>query len=197
VTDRRQPPEATGASFDRQPVLVGQLLELRPLRTDDFEALFQVASDPLIWEQHPERDRYQEAVFRKYFDEGLASGGALVALDRASGRIIGCSRFHGYSADRRVVWIGWTFLARAYWGGRYNGEMKRLMVEHAFRRVKRVIFVIGPENRRSQRAVEKIGGVRTGSTIDRKGKERVVYELTPERWAETGGLHGDHQISSQ
>lgn len=177
-------------SFDRQPLLLGELLELRPLRSDDFEELFQVAADPLIWEQHPERNRYQEATFRAFFDEALTSGGALVALDRANGHIIGSSRYHGYDADRSVIEIGWSFLARAYWGGRYNGEMKGLMVEHAFRSVKRVIFIIGPENRRSQRAVEKIGGMRAGTTIDAHGRERVVYELTPELLARRQGSGG-------
>jgi N-acetyltransferase len=165
--------------FDRQPVLRGDLLELRPLRADDFEALFRVAADPLIWEQHPERDRYQETTFRAFFQEALASGGALVAVERATGRIIGSSRFHDYDGERGCVEIGWSFLARAYWGGRYNGEMKRLMVEHAFRWVERIVFLIGPGNRRSQRAVEKIGAVPAGTTADRQGRERLVYELTP------------------
>jgi len=170
-------------SFDRQPILMGELLELRSLRADDFDELFRVAADPLIWEQHPERNRYQEATFRAFFEEALRSGGALVAVDRASGKIIGSSRFHGYDADRSVIEIGWSFLARAYWGGRYNGEMKRLMLEHAFRWVNRVIFIVGPDNRRSQRAVEKIGGVRARTTTDAHGRERVVYELTPALYA--------------
>jgi RimJ/RimL family protein N-acetyltransferase len=173
--------------FDRQPSLAGDILDLRPLRVDDFDALFRVASDPLIWEQHPDSDRYQEKVFRGFFEEALASGGALVALDRADGRMIGSSRYHGYDPEQSVVEIGWTFLARAYWGGRYNGEMKRLMLEHAFRSVDRVLFIIGPENRRSQRAVEKIGAVRGGSTLDPQGRERVVYELTPALYARRGG----------
>jgi RimJ/RimL family protein N-acetyltransferase len=166
-------------SFDRQPILRGELLELRPLRADDFADLYRVAGDPLIWEQHPERDRYLEPVFRAFFDEALASGGALVALDRATGQIIGSSRFHGYDPEQGVIEIGWTFLARAYWGGRYNGEMKRLMLDHAFQQVERVIFIIGPDNLRSQRAVEKIGGVRAGTAFDANGQEKVVYELTP------------------
>ena len=174
-----------GRELDRQPTLVGELLELRPLREDDFEALFRAASDPLIWEQHPEPDRYQETTFRGFFAEAIQSGGALVAIEKATGRIIGSSRYYGYDASRGVVEIGWTFLERAFWGGRYNGEMKRLMLEHAFRWVDRVIFVIGPENRRSQRAVEKIGGVRAGTMRDAKGRERVVYELTPERYRAT------------
>jgi RimJ/RimL family protein N-acetyltransferase len=173
----------SSVSFDRQPILVGELLELRPLREQDFDALFRVASDPLIWEQHPERNRYEEATFRAFFAEALDSGGALVAVERASGRIIGSSRYHGYDEEGSVVEIGWSFLARAYWGGRYNGEMKRLMLEHAFRWVNRVVFVIGPANLRSQRAVEKIGGVRAGTTTDARGRERVLYEITPD-------LHG-------
>jgi N-acetyltransferase len=171
--------------FDRQPSLSGDLLDLRPLRANDWEALFAVASDPLIWEQHPDSDRYQEEVFRRFFDEALGSGGALVALDRADGRIIGSSRYHGYDPEKSVVEIGWTFLARKYWGGRYNGEMKRLMLEHAFRSVDRVLFIIGPTNRRSQRAVEKIGAVLSGGTLDPRGQERVVYELTPALYART------------
>lgn len=174
-------------SFDRQPTLAGELLDLRPLRADDYQALFRVAADPLIWEQHPERNRYQEATFRAFFDEALASGGALVVLDRANGHIIGSSRYHVYDPGSSVIEIGWTFLARAYWGGRYNGEMKRLMLEHAFRFVERVIFIIGPHNRRSQRAVEKIGGVRAGTTTDARGQERVVYELTPALYARSQG----------
>lgn len=170
-------------SFDRQPTLLGDLLELRPLRADDFHALFRVAADPLIWEQHPERDRYQEATFRAFFDEALASCGALVAIDRANGHIIGSSRYHGYDPASSVVEIGWSFLARTYWGGRYNGEMKRLMLEYAFTSVKRVIFIIDQQNHRSQRAVEKIGGVRGGTMTDAKGRERLVYELTPALYA--------------
>lgn len=170
-------------SFDRQPVLIGELLALRPLRPDDFDALFRVAADPLIWEQHPEHNRYQEPTFRAFFEEALSSGGALVAVDQTNGEIIGSSRYHGYDENRSVIEIGWSFLARAYWGGRYNGEMKRLMLEHAFKLVNCVIFVIGPDNRRSQRAVEKIGGVRAGTTTDAHGRERVVYELTEARYA--------------
>jgi RimJ/RimL family protein N-acetyltransferase len=97
--------------------------------------------------------------------------------------------------ERSVIEIGWSFLARAYWGGRYNGEMKRLMVEHAFRSVKRVIFIIGPENRRSQRAVEKIGGMRAGTTTDAQGRERVVYDLTPELFARRKDAGGRMMMS--
>lgn len=171
-----------GISVDLQPSLEGELLELRPLRPDDFDALHTVASDPLIWEQHPVRDRYQVEVFRDFFRTGLESGGCLVAIDRSDGQIIGSSRYHGYDAVKREVEIGWTFLARRFWGGRYNGELKRLMLEHAFGFAERVIFVVGPENLRSRRAVEKIGGTLIGSRVEENGRQSVVYGLTKAKY---------------
>src|ERR1700730_12274632 len=149
-----------------QPVLKGQLLELRPLRPEDFNDLYAVAVDPLIWEQHPHNTRYQEEVFKKFFRDALASGGALIAIESDTHRVIGSSRYDGYDQDKSQVEIGWTFLARSHWGGVYNGEMKRLMLEHAFKFVQSVIFVIGKQNFRSQKAIEKLGAVRAGSTVD-------------------------------
>ena len=169
--------------MDRQPVLKGTLVELRPLRAGDYDDLFAVACDPLIWEQHPAKDRWQEQGFRTFFNEALQSGGALIAIDTRDGRIIGSSRFHGYDPQRREVEIGWTFLARSHWGGRYNGEMKQLMLRHAFRFVSSVIFLVGVQNYRSQLAVEKIGGVRVGLRPDAYGRESVVYQITAEAFA--------------
>jgi len=164
-------------AFDLQPTLRGRLLELRPLRREDYDALCAVAADPLIWEQHPASSRYQPTVFRAFFEEALNSGGALIALDMEDGRVIGSSRFHAYDASSRQVEIGWTFLARSHWGGRHNAEMKQLMLEHAFKFVDRVVFVVGIHNLRSQRAVEKIGAVRVGSKPDASGHDSFVYEI--------------------
>lgn len=170
-------------SFELQPLLEGELLRLRPLRQDDFEALYAVASDPLIWALHPARDRYREEVFGGFFGDAMASGGALAAIDRGDGRMIGSSRYHGYDEGRSEVEIGWTFLARSHWGGTYNGEMKALMLNHAFRFVDSALFVIGPENWRSQRAIEKIGGVREGARRrDDTGLESLVYRIRKADW---------------
>ena len=164
--------------FDLQPTLRGELLELRPLRQDDFEALYAAASDPLIWEQHPENDRYKRDVFLNFFKGAMASGGAFAVADRRTGAIIGSSRYVGYDEAGSEVEIGWTFLERAYWGGTYNREMKRLMVAHALTFVKRVVFLVGLTNVRSQRAMEKIGGVRSGIRANAVGRESVVFEIT-------------------
>jgi N-acetyltransferase len=163
--------------FDLQPTLEGPLVTLRPLSPADHDRLFAVAADPLIWEQHPDKTRFQPAGFQLFFQEALDSGGALLAMESASGQVIGSSRFHGYDEGADEVEIGWTFLARSHWGGQYNREMKRLMLEHAFRYVDRVIFLIDPANHRSQRAVEKIGAVRVGVRAEASGRTSWVFQI--------------------
>jgi N-acetyltransferase len=169
------------ATFEMQPRLTGELLEVRPLVPDDWEGLFAVALDPLIWEQHPASGRYQEDVFREFFREALASGGALIVIDRTTQEIIGSSRYFGFDPEKSEIEIGWTFLARPYWGGNYNGELKRLMLDHAFRFVETVLFKIGPTNFRSRKAVEKIGAVlterREEANIHGRTVEHVVYQI--------------------
>ena len=164
-------------SFDFQPVLRGALVEMRPFRLEDREPLYSVASDPMIWEQHPAKNRCELGGFKEFFRESLASGGALVVVDSESQRIIGSSRFHAHDATRGEVEIGWTFLARSHWGGKYNGQVKQLMLQHAFAFVRDVVFLVGLENLRSQRAVEKIGGVPAGTRLDAEGRHSKVYRI--------------------
>jgi RimJ/RimL family protein N-acetyltransferase len=149
-------------SFDLQPHLKGALIELRPLTPEDWDDLFAVASDPLIWEQHPESDRYKDDVFRVFFREALESGGAFVVIDAKTQQIIGSTRFYGYDPEKSEIEIGWTFLARKYWGRQYNCEMKELLLAHAFKFVESVVFFVGEKNFRSQKAMEKIGASRIG-----------------------------------
>jgi len=145
--------------MDRQPVLEGDRLLLRPLHPDDWAALYAVASDPLIWAVHPQHDRWQERVFRAFFDKALAGGGAVVVIDRQSGAVIGSSRWERYDpTERGSAEIGYTFLARSHWGGGCNRELKRLMLAHALAQVERVRFRVGEDNLRSRKAMEKIGG---------------------------------------
>ena len=150
-------------AFDLQPHLRSELIELRPLASDDWDSLFAVASDSLIWEQHPEPDRYKEDVFRGFFKDALESGGAFAIIDRKTQHIIGSTRFYGYDPEKSEIEIGWTFLGRKYWGGRFNAEMKRLLLNHAFKFVETVVFFVGEDNVRSQKAMEKIGAIRSGT----------------------------------
>jgi RimJ/RimL family protein N-acetyltransferase len=164
--------------FDLQPTLKGKLIELRPLTADDFDKLFAVASDPLIWEQHPASDRHEEPVFREFFRAGMESGGAFLVTDASTGQVIGSTRYFGFKEQESEVEIGWTFLARSHWGGRYNREMKDLMLRHAFQFVEHAVFLIGPQNIRSRRAVEKLGATQIANRVDANGREVVAYQLT-------------------
>ncbi|WP_082050369.1 GNAT family N-acetyltransferase [Risungbinella massiliensis] len=164
-------------TFDFQPQLGSELIEIRPLRAEDFTELYTVASDPLIWTQHPNKNRHEEEEFKAFFLDALNSKGALAVIDNKEDRLIGSSRYHGYNEERDEIEIGWTFLARSHWGGTYNQELKRLMLQHAFKFVSNVIFLIGRNNFRSQRAVEKIGGVLSGSRRDANGLESLVYRI--------------------
>ncbi len=151
-------------TLDLQPTLTGERVILRPTRAEDWDGLYAVASDPLIWEIHPARDRWQEPIFRAYFEGALESGGGLTIFDKATGAIIGASRYYAHAPERDEIEIGWTFLAREFWGGAYNREVKRLMLDHIHRFVRNVVFLVGEGNLRSQRAMEKIGGERQAET---------------------------------
>ncbi len=171
--------------LDRQPTLDGDRVRLRPLTEGDWGALFEIASDPGIWEQHPMHDRWREDVFREFFDDAIAKGGALAIIDKAKETVIGSTRYQAYDAeDGGSVEIGWTFLARKYWGKGINPEMKHLMLEHAFESVERVDFRVGETNYRSRIALENIGAVRTERTelarYDGKRVLHLVYAITKE-----------------
>ena len=172
---------------DLQPTLTSQLLTVRPLRQQDWPDLYAVAADKALWALHPKPDRYKEHEFRQFFLGAMTSGSAFAVLDNKTGQLCGSSRYHGYAPELNDVEIGWTFLGRAYWGGIYNRELKRLMLDHAFNMVGKVIFWVGESNLRSRRAMEKIGGVlqpgvhRRAATGDAPyviyAIDRAVYQL--------------------
>ncbi len=165
--------------MDRQPVLIGELVTLRPAVAEDHDALYAVAADPALWDQHPARDRWRAPVFRAFFDAGLATGGMLTIRDAATGDVIGATRFVAAGDD--AVEIGWTFLARSHWRRGHNREAKRLMIGHALARVGAVRFSADADNHRSRRAIEALGAARLPglAMVEREGRQvpRVLYEL--------------------
>ncbi len=174
--------------MDRQPTLDGERWLIRPLEASDWDALFDVAADPLIWKVHPAHDRWQEPVFRVFFEDALEKGGALAIVDKATGAIVGSSRFQDHDpANGGSVDIGWTFLSRSVWGKGVNAAIKRMMLVHAFRHVERVIFRVGESNIISRKAMEKIGGIQTDqvdvSMMAGVPQRHVVYEITREHFS--------------
>tara|TARA_B100000378_G_scaffold144337_1_gene116590 strand:- start:159 stop:737 length:579 start_codon:yes stop_codon:yes gene_type:complete len=181
------------SDMDRQPVLEGERYLLSPLTAEDWNALYTIASDPAVWEQHPMTDRWRAEVFRAFFDDALAKGGALAVIDKDKGAIIGSSRFQALKSaeedeeEQSSVEIGWTFLSPRYWGKGANREVKRLMVGHALESVERVDFRVGEANWRSRIALEKIGAQQTRRTelSKHEGKRvlHLVYAITREGFA--------------
>ena len=172
--------------LDLQPTLENATVLLRPLHKEDFDDLYQVAKDPLIWEQHPNSDRYQRNVFETFFQDSLDSLGALVVIDNANNAVIGSSRFNRLAGVDTAVEIGWSFLARAYWGGKYNRAVKSLMLDHAFNSMEHVVFYIGRDNLRSQKAVEKIGGILVSGfphqNLIKNDSATLTYLISRETW---------------
>jgi RimJ/RimL family protein N-acetyltransferase len=169
-------------SSNLQPLLTGNLIKLFPLKQTDFTNLYAVASDPLIWEQHPQKNRHQLEVFTKFFDEAIISAGAFIIYDM-NNNVVGSSRYYNYNELEKSIAIGYTFIARNYWGGTVNKELKSLMINHAFTFVDLIVFHIGVNNFRSWKAIEKIGAVRSAIEIKEDPQfSNFIYHLTEADW---------------
>ena len=154
---------------------------LRPLSETDFDALFKVAADPLIWEQHPSRDRFKREIFQSYFDSAITSRSAFLIFEKSGNQLIGSTRFYDYNPSLSRIAIGYTFLAKEYWGGKYNRAVKKLLLDYAFQYVDSVIFHIGPSNIRSQQAILRLGARQIGEE-DYNGILQQMYEIKKEEW---------------
>lgn len=172
--------------FHLQPTLENEFIKIQPLKKSDFETLYSVACDPLIWEQHPNKDRYKREVFEIFFKGAIESGGAFLVFDKQTGEVIGSSRFYDYSSENKSILIGYTFLARSHWGSKYNPALKNLMIQYAFQFADSVIFHIGANNIRSQKAIEKLGAKKINELeveyYGEPSKLNFVYEIKKEDW---------------
>jgi len=174
-------------SFNLQPInLKNEIIQLIPLQETDFSALYKVASDPLVWEQHPNKLRYQRDVFQNYFEGAMLSKGAFLIRDTKTNEVIGCSRYYDFNENENStetsVLIGYTFIGRNFWGKGYNKALKKLMLDYAFQFVDKVYFHIGAYNYRSQKAIEKIGAQKVDEfEVEYYGEEsklNFVYLIT-------------------
>jgi len=173
--------------FDLQPTLEDDLIKIVPLKETDFEAVFAVASDPLLWEQHPNKDRYQREVFQNFFKGAIESHGAFIVYEKETGEIVGSSRYYDLNEANRSVAIGYTFVGRKFWGKGHNRSLKTLMLNYAFRFVDKVILHIGATNFRSQKAAEKLGAIKTGefevAYYGEPVKPNFIYQIDKTKWA--------------
>ena len=103
--------------FSVQTLLENEKYQLIPLQQGDFESLYEVASDPRVWEQHPNRDRYQRKVFENFFKGAIESRGAFKIVDRLTGEMLGSTRFYDYDEENNSIFIGYTFYGTKSCGG--------------------------------------------------------------------------------
>lgn len=173
-------------SFPLQPTLENEAILLLPLQENDFDALYAVASDPEIWEQHPDKDRWKQEVFRTFFEEAIQSKGAFKIISKATGTIIGSSRFYNYNESDSSILIGYTFYAKNCWGKGINHSVKKLMLDHAFQHVSGVYFHAGPENIRSQISITRLGAEKINEEeimyYGERPKLKFIYLIRKEDW---------------
>ncbi|MEO6681743.1 MAG: GNAT family N-acetyltransferase [Ginsengibacter sp.] len=183
--------------MDLQPVLENDYIIARPLKESDFDILFKAASDPLIWDQHPNKNRYKKPDFENFFKGAMESGGAFIVFSKETGEVIGSSRYYGYNEEERSIEIGYTFFSRENWGKNMNRNLKTVMLNHAFTFVDKVIFHIGAQNLRSQKSIEKLNARKTGEKIveyfGESPKLNFVYEIDKKDWISGPEPDSDHR----
>ncbi|WP_225872260.1 GNAT family N-acetyltransferase [Pedobacter frigidisoli] len=177
-------------NFDLQPTLENDLISLVPLKAEDFEKLFTVASDPLIWEQHPNKDRYKRDVFENFFKGAMESKGAFIVYDKETSDVVGSSRYYEFDEENSSVAVGYTFIGRDFWGKGHNASLKKLMLDYAFQFVDKVILHIGATNFRSQKATEKLGAIKVSEIevayYGEAVKWNFVYQIDKDKWENRG-----------
>ena len=173
-------------NFELQPSLENKLIKITPLKESNFEDLYKVASDPLVWEQHPNKNRYQREVFENFFKGAIESKGAFLVTATETDEVVGSSRYYELDEKNSSVAVGYTFIGRNYWGKGYNAALKKLMFDHAFKFVDKVILHVGATNFRSQKSIEKIGAKQTGvlpiAYYGESVQTNFVYEIQKEDW---------------
>ena len=173
-------------SFDLQPTMENELIKIIPLKRDDFEKLYAVAADPLIWDQHPNKDRYKRVVFENFFKGAIESNGAFIVYDKKTGDVVGSSRYYEQNDEDNSVSVGYTFIGREFWGKGHNAALKELMLNHAFEFFEKVILHIGATNFRSQKATEKLGAQKVGEIevayYGEPLKWNFVYQIDKQNW---------------
>lgn len=173
-------------NFSIQPTLENDIVSLFPLEKHDFEELFDVASDPKVWEQHPNKERYKREVFENFFQGAMESKGAFLIIDQETEEALGSTRFYDYNEKDNSILIGYTFYGTKSWGKNINTSVKKLMLDYIFEFVDQVIFHVGKDNIRSVKAMTKLGAENLGEEevayFGEDSKTNIVFQIKKENW---------------
>lgn len=176
-------------NFSTQPILEDENFKLLPLKESDFEKLYAVGSDPKIWEQHPNPERYKREFFEILFKGAMESKGAFLVVSKSSNEVLGTTRFYDFDEESRSILIGYTFYGRNSWGKGVNPTVKKLMLDYIFQFVDKVIFHVGKDNLRSRIAMDKLGAEfikeENVAYFGEPSRINAVYEIQKSNWLPT------------
>ena len=172
--------------FSIQSPLENEVVKLIPLQQSDFEKLYAVASDPKIWANHPNKNRWERTVFQNFFEGAIKSGGAYLIYDKASGEVAGSTRFYDYESEDKSILIGYSFYGTKFWGKGINPNAKKVMLDYIFQYVDKVIFHVGAENYRSHKAMERLGAKKRRELVvayyGEPDRLNFEYEIKKDEW---------------
>ena len=172
----------------------GPTVQLQPLKEDHFEELVNLGNDKAIWQHIPvamntQFDRLQ-ALISGMVEKGKGTQFPFAILHKASGRLIGSTRFMDMHQQHLKLEIGWTWLHPDHWGTRANPECKLLLLSHCFEvlKTRRVHLKTDEHNIRSRKAIAKIGasfeGILRYDMIRANGTKRnsAYFSITDDEW---------------
>ena len=174
--------------------LENDVLLLRPVELSDIQTIAEAAKDERIWEHMSVNLVTKEAV-EKYVENAIAERKSqisymFVIIDKKTNKVIGCTSFLDISMAHKRLEIGATWLNPTVWRTQINTNCKYLLLQYCFEHLKlnRVQIKTGHENKRSQKAIERIGAVKEGvlrnHMIRKEGTIRhtVMYSIIKEEW---------------
>jgi len=184
-----------GVSFDVRPlVLEGEHVRLEPLARHHLDGLLTAGQPNEIWTWLPVRPRTRED-FSRWLDQALEAQAAgqqvpFATIARASGELVGSTRFLAISSRDRRLEIGWTWLTPAAQRTAINSEAKYLQLRHCFETLGclRVEFKTDARNEASRRAILRLGAVQEGifrkHQLTQHGFQRdsVYFSIIDDEW---------------
>jgi len=174
----------------------GRSIDLEPLEHRHAADLFRAGARPEIWRFMPIRGFANEAAVTRWIDSALEAAAAgrelpFAIVDRASGAVIGSTRYLDIRPEERSLEIGWTWLAPSHQRTSVNTEAKYLLLRHAFeeRGVLRVAFFTDAQNGRSRAALVRLGAVYEGTlrlhrarAINGFERDSAAYSIIAPEW---------------
>jgi RimJ/RimL family protein N-acetyltransferase len=189
---------AAPLKIDSPLTLEGSFVRLEPIRHEHAELFWEVAKPDLedIFRWIPysmkTREDFQRLIDKAFTEQERGESIVFATVERASGRVIGSTRFMNIDRVNRRVEIGSTWIAPAWQRTAVNTEAKYLMLRHAFEAwgCVRVELKTDALNQRSRNAILRIGAKEEGTlrrhvvTWTGRIRDSVYFSILDNEWPE-------------